>query len=272
MNKIIQDYEKRNVDFSLIHNESDEVYYKLIDHMAFNNGQSILDLGGGYGSFLYKLLNRVPETSMEYHLWDSSNSFIRKATSDYENYRGNKANIKVSFVNNNCLNSAESHSKYDVILCKMFIHEIPKSDKVKVFENIYSLLKPGGRVFLWKPDLTEKNFDFYTRVIAKKDELANFENLANERDFLMNTDLEVHLQNSGFQNITKLFDFDYTLHTDRRLSSEFRNETQKLIEWNNFIKEEHEVLNQKEVTRIKEDKSINRITIDFKRIIYSALR
>jgi ubiquinone/menaquinone biosynthesis C-methylase UbiE len=272
MNKIIQDYEKRDVDFSLIHNESDEVYYKLIDLMSICEGQTFLDIGGGYGSFLYKLLNRIPETNMEYHLWDSSKTFIAKANRDYDNYLEKSPNIKVSFVHNNGLKISENHSKFDVILCKMFIHEIPKSEKEKVFDNIYSLLKPGGRVYFWKPDLTEKNFDFYTKVIAKKDQLANFENLANERAFLLNTELEAHLAHSGFQEISKLFDFDYILHTDRRLVSEFRNETQKLIEWNNFIKEEHEALNQKDITAIKEDKSINRITIDFKRIIYSALR
>lgn len=272
MNKIIQDYEKRDVDFSLIHNESDEVYYKLIDHMAICDGQAFLDIGGGYGSFLYKLMNHIPETSMEYHLWDSSKIFIAKANSDYENCFDKCPNIKVSFIHNDSLNISENHSTYNVILCKMFVHEIPKSDKRKVFDNIYSLLKPGGRVYFWKPHLTEKNYDFYTKVIAKKDQLANFENLARERAFLLNTELEAHLSDSGFQEINQLFDFDYILHTERRLASEFRNETQKLIEWNNFIKEEHEALNQKEITPIREDKSINRITIDFKRIIYSALR
>ncbi|MEN2281653.1 class I SAM-dependent methyltransferase [Algoriphagus sp. SE2] len=272
MNKIIQDYKKRDVDFSLIHNESDEVYFKLIDLMAICDGQAFLDIGGGYGSFLYKLLNRIPDTRMKYYLWDSNKPFIAKAIRDYEKCANKDSNIDVSFVHNNGLNISEDHSKFDVILCKMFIHEIPKSDKEKVFNNIYSLLKPGGRVYFWKPDLSEKNYDFYRRVIAKKDQLADFENLAKERDFLLNTELEAHLANSGFQEISKLFDFDYILHTDRRLVSEFRNETKKLLEWNDFVKKEHERLNQTGFTPIKEDKSINRITIDFKRIIYSALR
>lgn len=272
MNKIIQDYEKRDVDFSLIHNESDEVYYKLIDFMSIGDGQAFLDLGGGYGSFLYKLLNHIPETKMEYHLWDSSKTFIAKAKNDYERFIDKSPNINVNFVHHDSLKDLGNHSKFDVILCKMFIHEIPRSDKGKVFDNIYSLLKPGGRVYFWKPDLSVENYDFYTNVIAKKDQLANFENLAKERAFLLNSELEAYLADSGFQEISQLFDFDYLLQTERRLASEFRNETQKLIKWNNYIKEEHSALNQKDVTPIKEDMSINSITIEFKRIIYSALR
>ncbi|MCB9251577.1 MAG: methyltransferase [Flavobacteriales bacterium] len=273
MKKPVTDYSKRNVDFSLIHNESDEVYDKVLELMDLKNGHKFLDLGGGYGSFLYKILKHYPDLYMEYHLWDASDIFTKKAVKDHEVYIAtHRTSVKTFFTKKDLILQPASENLFDVVLCKMFIHEIPADDKKSSFDKIYKLLKPGGRLYIWKPDLHPENHIFFTSVIAKKDVLAGFKNLAEQRNFILNEELERQLIAAGFDQPQKLFTFDYILHTNRRLSSEFQDQVEKLKQWNQYILDLHPKLDQVDFTPIEADLSNDNVILSFKRVVYSAVK
>jgi ubiquinone/menaquinone biosynthesis C-methylase UbiE len=267
------DYDTRDVDYSLIHGESKEILAKFTKALGLKNGMRLLDVGGGYGSMLLAILENEPDVSFHYDLLDSSSGQIRKANRIISAFF-NKGNYKVdvSFIHQNAVKIDLPSDQYDVIVCKMFIHEIPEAKKETVFRKMYAVLKPGGIVVFWNPDLDEADHHFYEHTIRKKDELANFERLVRNRHFLLNSDFVAHLRNAGFHSVEKLFDFDYDLHTSLRLKSEFNDKKEVLAEWHRYIHEISQLLTPEVKNNLVRKVSDDNIHIRFKRAVFKAVK
>ena len=198
------DYETRDVDYSLIHGETKEVFSKFVEALHLKTDSKLLDLGGGYGSVLVSILENNPQLSFNYNLLDSSLLQLKKAKKHIDNFLKQKENkVTINYIHQNASKMNLPDNLYDVIVCKMFIHEVPLHKKEKIFKKIYSVLKPGGHVIFWNPDLNENDHSFYKNTIRKKDELAKFNNLVKNRHFLLNSELVAHLETAGFSDIEK---------------------------------------------------------------------
>ena len=230
------DYETRDVDYSLIHGETKEVFSKFVQALKLKTDSKLLDLGGGYGSLLLNILENSPRLSFNYDLLDSSELQLKKAKKYIDDFLKKGENMAVvSYIHQNAAQMSLPENRYDVIVCKMFVHEIPVHKKEIIFKKIFLALKPGGHVVFWNPDLNEDDYSFYINTIRKKDELAKFNALAEDRHFLLNSELITHLETAGFSNVEKLFGFNYDLHTSRRLQAEFNNKEDDLQQWNSYI-------------------------------------
>jgi len=267
------DYDTRDVDYSLIHGETKEVFSKFVEALHLKTDSKFLDLGGGYGSVLVNVLEDDPQLSFYYDLLDSSLLQLKKAKKHIDNFLKNKKNTTtIKYIHQNAAKMNLPADTYDVIVCKMFIHEVPLHKKEKIFKKIYSILKPGGHVIFWNPDLNENDHSFYKNTIRKKDELAKFNNLVKNRHFLLNSELVTHLENAGFSDIEKLFDFNYDLHTSLRLKAEFHDKKEHLKAWNEYILTIAELLSPELKKNLLVDIKENNIHIRFKRAVFKAVK
>ena len=267
------DYETRDVDYSLIHGETKEVFSKFVEALNLKTDSKLLDLGGGYGSVLVSILENNPDLSFHYDLLDSSLRQIKKAKKHIDNFLKNKkSTASINYIHQNAAKMNLPANCYDMVVCKMFIHEVPLHKKEQIFKKIFYVLKPGGHVVFWNPDLNENDHSFYKNTIRKKDELAKFNDLVKNRHFLLNSELVIHLENAGFSDIKKLFDFNYDLHTSLRLKAEFHDKKENLEEWNNYILKISELLTPELKKNLLVNIEENNIHIRFKRAVFKAVK
>ncbi len=267
------DYETRDVDYSLIHGETKEVFSKFVQALKLKTDSKLLDLGGGYGSLLLNILENSPRLSFNYDLLDSSELQLKKAKKYIDDFLKKGENMAVvSYIHQNAAQMSLPENRYDVIVCKMFVHEIPVHKKEIIFKKIFLALKPGGHVVFWNPDLNEDDYSFYINTIRKKDELAKFNALVEDRHFLLNSELITHLETAGFSNVEKLFGFNYDLHTSRRLQAEFNNKEDDLQQWNSYIIEIAGFLPPDLKKSLIIDVKENNIHLRFKRAVFKALK
>ncbi len=265
------DYETRDVDYSLIHGETKEVFSKFVQALKLKTDSKLLDLGGGYGSLLLNILENSPRLSFNYDLLDSSELQLKKAKKYIDDFLKKGENMAVvSYIHQNAAQMSLPENIYDVIVCKMFVHEIPVHKKEIIFKKIFLALKPGGHVVFWNPDLNEDDYSFYINTIRKKDELAKFNALVEDRHFLLNSELITHLETAGFSNVEKLFGFNYDLHTSRRLQAEFNNKEDDLQQWNSYIIEIAGFLPPDLKKSLIIDVKENNIHLRFKRAVFKA--
>ncbi|MCD6066935.1 MAG: ubiE1 [Bacteroidetes bacterium] len=266
-------YDKRDVDYSLIHHESKEVFTKFIRSMELQEGMKLLDIGGGYGSVFMNISDLYPELSFQYDLLDSSEKQLGKAKTAIASFLENKrSGAAVNYIHRDAVHLDLPADMYDIVVCKMFIHEIPEVNQALVHQQIFSVIKPGGCVLFWTADLDESDHAFYSETIRKKDELAGFHSFVANRHFLLNTQLETLLAGAGFGTIEKLFDFEYELHTSARLQSEFQGNVQTLTSWHDHILEAAGKLKPEEKKQMLIEVSSSNIHIRFKRAVFKALK
>jgi ubiquinone/menaquinone biosynthesis C-methylase UbiE len=267
------DYDARKVDYTLIHGETDEIYTKFISHLKLNTDVKLLDLGGGYGSLLLQITKNIPGVSFQYHLVDGSRKQIEKATDILSSDKLSGAeNVVKTFIHKNAGRLLLPTNWFDHIICKMFIHEVPANQKTLMYKLLYEWLKPEGSVLFWMPELDEESYDLYTGIIKKKDELAGFKSLAENRHFQLNTAFVKQLNESGFNKVEKLFEFDYNLNTVLRLNQEFDNDEAKLLVLNNYILELASQFGEARMKQFDLRATGNNINLRFKRAVYRAVK
>ncbi len=266
-------YEKRDVDYSIIHSESKEVFKRFIESMNLRNGMKLLDIGGGYGSVFVNISDLYSDLNLQYDLLDSSEKQLQKAKSALGDFMKNKKTYStINYILSDAMHINQLEDTYDIVVSKMFIHEIPEMSQADVIKQIFSIIKPGGCVLFWTADLQDYNRDFYDKTIRKKDELAGFDSLVANRHFLLNSHLETLLKEAGFTDIEKLFDFNYDLHTSLRLESEFHGNHDSLKTWHNHILDESKQLNPDAKKQMLVEVSDSNIHIRFKRAIFKAIK
>lgn len=267
---VMNAYEVRNADYAVVHAESEVDFDQFIQVLNIQNGEKVIDVGGGYGSIFIRLIERQPAIQFEYDLLDGGMFQLKKGEERIGALLqkfNNRSAVRYLHQDATQLNLRGDH--YDLVICKMFLHEIPKENKKALIDSLFAIVKPGGRLVVWNPDLEDNDYKFYTSVIRKKDELAGYESLVQNRHFLLNRDLYDLMESAGFTAVQKLLTFDYHLHTVNRLNEEFAGDKEKLQAWNNYIlqiAEELDVTTRQSLKIIKQD---DNIYINFKRGVFS---
>lgn len=267
---VMNAYEVRNADYAVVHAESEVDFDQFIHVLNIKNDEKVIDVGGGYGSIFIRLMQRQPHIKFEYDLLDGGLFQLKKGeeriSALLEKF-DNQSAVRYLHQDATQLNLHGNH--YDLVICKMFLHEIPESCKKELINSLFAIVKPGGRLVVWNPDLEDNDYQFYTSVIRKKDELAGYESLVQNRHFLLNSDFYTLMQAAGFTGVQKLLTFDYHLHTVNRLDEEFSGDKQKLQEWNNYILQIAEELDGTTRESLKIQNHNDNIYINFKRSVFS---
>jgi ubiquinone/menaquinone biosynthesis C-methylase UbiE len=266
---VLNAYEIRNADYAVVHNESEVDFDQFIEALAIKNGEKVIDVGGGYGSIFMRLIQRQRHINFEYDLLDGGLFQLKKAEEKIsvllERYDNQS---EVRYLHQDATQLSLQANYYDMVICKMFFHEIPQPYKQKLIEDLFTIVKPGGRVVVWNPDLEANDYQFYTSVIKKKDELAGYESLVQNRHFLLNQDFCSLMKKAGFTHIQKVLTFDYHLHTINRLNEEFMGDKLKLQEWNNYIMKIAKELDGNTRQNLKIKSLDDNIYINFKRSVF----
>lgn len=231
-------FDNRIVRYEDIHSIKDEQWDKFCSLVSVKDQIEILDLGAGYGSCSRELIKRNPNTHLNITLSDNSEVQLKRASDEINNLsNSSQSSFSVKFLNDDIINSRFSDNTFDVILCKMVIHEIPKIKQLKALREINRILKPGGTLVYWDLYLGNDNYDFFTKIIQKKDELCGFKSMTNNRNFLKSKKTFSLLSKSGFTSLKKEYILLSPLETRNRLKNEFNNDLGRFEIWQDFIRE-----------------------------------
>lgn len=149
LDKTAVDYEKIAEEFTvtrfLLWPEFDE-FIKYI-----KKDDKVLDLGCGNGR-LYELFKDL--STLDYTGIDKSPSLIESAKNKWKN---TEAKFKVGDI----IELSETQ-KYDAVFLIAVLHHIPTHEfRLKILKNVYSILKPGGMLFMMNWKFWQKRYFFY---------------------------------------------------------------------------------------------------------------
>ena len=118
-----------------------------------NKGMTVIDLGCGPGYFTVGLARLIGEGGMVIAA-DLQQGMLEKAIKKIRK-KGLEQRVKFHKCQDDKIGLTE---KVDFVLAFWMVHEVP--DQQKLFEELNSILKPGGRIFIIEPRIhvTEESF------------------------------------------------------------------------------------------------------------------
>lgn len=158
-------YDSLGYDKELIEQLPEEVRLGLscgnpLESLALKNGETLLDLGSGTGMDVFIARMKFPEAGMLYGM-DKLPEMVEKA----EKVRDKKGFQNITFRVGALTDMPFTDASIDTIISNCVINLEP--DKQRVYNEIYRVLKPGGRFVI--SDITLKQ--------ALSEELRCAENL-----------------------------------------------------------------------------------------------
>ncbi len=265
----MNDYNKRNVDFKNIHATSPthfDIFYEILHS---HTPTSLLDIGGGYGSLLLEYLNRFSSLTFNYHILEASPFQIEKGKQMLaEQNKAQKENLSVNFLNSDFLASSLPKHSFSHIVLKMVLHEFAKNSQSTVLKKVFELLQDNGIVLVWMPLLNDHDFDFFNTIIKEKDFQAGYLSLSSQRYFCHQNEFLEMAKSAGFSKINLVFNFEYILDTQLRLTSEFNNNKDAYLNWLTHINSLYKNLAPAQKNQIALLSLPNRIFIQFFRGLY----
>lgn len=268
---IKKDYDKRLVNYEVIHQVKDEDYDKLNLICDLKNGDVIMDYGAGYGSVTTELIKRNNTLDLSFTLLEPSEVQINRA----ETLVGSHYNKKrVIYVNSALSEVAFANESFTHIISKVAIHEIPFSDQESELRTMYDILQDNGSVYLWTINCDKELQHFVQSFFRKKDSLTNLKSLAKNRYFASSDELILMLNNSGFktENITIHEILPMTYETKNQLDQDFKGNFKKLKLFNDYIRKsiKKESEYNKEKLRFIDDD--NTVTVHIPQFIIKATK
>lgn len=113
----------------------------MLDYLQIEKAQSpvIVDLGGGSGRFLERVLNCNPSARCYYV--DASESFLRLAQKKLKSYEG-AVRYVLADLEDGWVDQVPSGADY--IFSMSTIHHLENHEKQRLYERCFDLLNPGG--------------------------------------------------------------------------------------------------------------------------------
>lgn len=229
-------FDYRIVEYEKIHKIKDEYFEELVDAVDPKPGDVVLDGMDGYGSVSKWISKRAEEQGFkpEIYTLDESKAQIdraRKNIPDIDEQHIIQADIRETGFPN---------EKFDSVVIKMGVHEVPKEEQEKLFTEIYRILKPGGKFVIWELALDEENQKIFQDIIRKKDELAGFDKLVKNRYFPRHEELQELFEKAGFVDVRDHYEIFYEPSTLGRKEELVSKERKQLSEQKGEISEEDE--------------------------------
>ncbi len=231
--------EKRFVRFENIHDISSDDFDALSKSVDVKNGDVILDAGASYGSVTRELALRNMHKQAFYCVADISQIQLNLAKNELSLALGDPfTNQCIRYYRDNMTNSTFSDSSFDKIVAKMLIHERPKVEQQLMIDEVSRILKENGKLIVWDFVPHADVQILFQKMARKKDALAGFTNLVNNRYFFREEELLEMLLKAGFDNIRADKIIPFRFSTYKRLESELKGDLNKLRKWNDFVRKE----------------------------------
>lgn len=229
-------YDDRVIRYETVTNFSDEMFDELVKIVDPKDGQRILDCGAGYGPVTQALISRHPTLDVAYYLLEYSAIQLERARAEVGQLLQLLGETHwTDFQQNSAAAMDYPDNHFDTIVTKMVLHELPPSDQVRMINEIYRILKPGGTFVLWQTILDDSTVQFYRNMFRKKDRLAGYESLVANRNFITQEAFFYLLENARFEGFQLARAFTYNFNSKYRLYSELQGDWAKLRELNAYL-------------------------------------
>ncbi|MSU55381.1 MAG: methyltransferase domain-containing protein [Candidatus Taylorbacteria bacterium] len=191
-------FDDRVVDFHLIHNQKTEDVRVFIDIIDSKPNDVILDGMDGYGAVAREILDTTEPKGFQPEIYTVDESVVQ-----VERARQNMPDVQEDhLVQADIRNMPFEDKKFNTVIIKMGIHELPKSAQPDILKEVSRVLKPGGKFVTWElsfPD--EASQVIFQDIIRKKDELAGFNRLVENRYFPRQDELLKLFADAGFEKV-----------------------------------------------------------------------
>lgn len=231
-------FDLRNVRYEEIHSIKREDYDALVDAVELRDNMSILDCGSGYGAVTREILQRAEaekRTGLRVDLIDESHYQLERARKELARWI-DSGMVTIKFIHGTFPQDCPAENRYDVIIAKMVLHEVPVESQPAFVEALFGHLNEGGRVAVWDLCLAPESAEFYRQTIREKDRLAGFETMTQRRHFLSEPEMRALFDNSSFHSVEFYRNIAYRFETKKRLGPELRGDTSLLEALNAAIR------------------------------------
>jgi ubiquinone/menaquinone biosynthesis C-methylase UbiE len=219
MIKFMQNYrpgtfDSRIVQYEKVHAITDQQICAMVAAVDLKPAQTILDSCCGYGSvtrWLIESMGTEKASTCSFFLVDESGVQIERARENLKNHTNTTYHVgdieSLPYENN----------YFDTVIIKMGLHENPKTTQEKIVQELYRILKPGGKIVIWELYLDIHTQPIFQSFIQKKDELAGFSNLVQKRYFPRDDEIKEVVKKAGFEKFAEHYVFCPVLGTKIRL-------------------------------------------------------
>jgi len=271
-------FDRRIVRYEEIHSINSDDFRAFVDAAAVKGPCRILDCGCGYGAFTREVLRATEssrsmgETDLRIDLIDESPVQLDRARDELRPWLS-ASGADLHFIAGVFPDDlGQPSEEYDVVACKMVLHEIRKHQQQRFVENAFECLKPGGRFVAWDVCLSPDIATFYRNVIKSKDAIAGYESMAERRYFLTEGELRTLFLSSSFGAVKFVRDIHYRFDTRKRLVPEFGGDEFLFAQWEDFIRKAAAALNPAVLARLQYLDSGDSISFNVRKVIVVARR
>jgi len=223
----------RAVDFSITHNVSNELLDIFIWSLSLKSGEVVWDFACWY----WALSKRIFDTKRDIEnisLVDISEFQLKRAKLNLNDYT---RNWKVDFIQSPMQKTSFPNDKFDKIYCKMWLHELQKDAQRNALNELYRIIKPGGKLAVRDLFLPLPYQGIIQSIVRKKDEIAWFDTQVQNRYFFTQEEFESNARDAGFWPIDYIYDIYYRFSSFGRLYQELQWDIEKLKELNVYFRE-----------------------------------
>ncbi|KAK5050431.1 hypothetical protein LTR84_003712 [Exophiala bonariae] len=154
-------------------------------YLTVTQGETVIDLGSGAGFDVLLAAKKVGSSGKVIGV-DFNKDMVKRANQNKEKVETNNVSFIESFITDIPL----PDTTVDCVISNCVINLVPESDKQNVFNEIYRLLRPGGRVaisdILAKHELPEhvkSNMALYVGCIAGASRVEDYKKYLREAGF-----------------------------------------------------------------------------------------
>jgi tRNA (cmo5U34)-methyltransferase len=157
-----------------------DVQEELVRRLMTRDGRSIrrfCDLGAGDGNFAELVMDLYPDSSCV--LVDFSEPMLEAARSRLADRAERWKIVEGDLASPSWLEALPSEERFDAVISRLCIHHLPDERKRELYEEVFSLLEPGGLFLNWEHvatgGLAEGLFEeyFVERLLEAESEREN---------------------------------------------------------------------------------------------------
>lgn len=204
-----------------------DLIHKMIASAGIENGHHILDAMAGNGNLTNQILRYCAKKNIE----DINITTLEFSELQCEIAKKNipNSNVEIFWGDILTLESFETGMKlplksFDRILLKSANHEISVQNQEVFYQNLFSLLKPGGKLimlgFVFDNEEERNEFAILTKF---KDATAGMKYAAENRHFSTRKEINRLMEEVGFESHFTEEVFEYTIHSDVVVDEYFKH-------------------------------------------------
>jgi len=235
-------FDQRIVSYEEIHAIDPGDFLAFVTAAEIKGPCSVLDCGCGYGAVTREILlstklsRQLGGTQLAVDLIDESEVQLERAKRELQVWQhapGVTLRFRIGAFPEDL---SVPPRNYDVVACKMVLHEICRDRQLPFLQETYRVLRSGGRLVFWDVCLSDDMAPLYRAIVRKKDELAQYDTLVERRHFLTAGELRTLFNDSPFRGFHVTKNIVYRFNTRARLMPEFDGDETRLDQWHSFIR------------------------------------